>query len=260
MKSTLLKGHLLTLPLILGALPASYVAAEDNAKEEYKNTWGLGLGVRAREATYAGDDSETIALPIIFFDSRWVRLAGPDLDLKLGSVNDIEFSVRAKFALGDGYEADDADILRGMEEREASIWVGPSVTWENDIVDISLEALSDAMGNSEGQQALIKLSKNFRIGQRFIIEPSIGATWFSEKYVDYYYGVEAAEARIDRPEYEGDATVVSNVNIRLTYGFDAHQSISLSAGVNSFDREIEYSPLIDKDTEGRVSLAYLYRF
>ena len=258
MSTHFLRGYFLTLPLLYCAYPISNACAAQN--DDNKTHWGVGLGAMVKEPAYTGYDRESKVLPIIFFDNKWVRLFGPNLDFKLGSVGDVDFALRAKFSLGDGYESSDAEILRGMEDRDASIWVGPGITWENDIVDVSAELLGDVMGNSEGQQASLDFSKTFRFGKRFSIEPSLGATWYSEDYVNYYYGVTAAEVRSDRAEFIGESTVVLNAGIRFGYNFDEHQLISLSAEINSFDQEIKDSPLVDQSSESRVALAYIYRF
>jgi outer membrane protein len=254
-KLKLLFSYLFSFTALYILMPINAASADED-----KTTWGIGLGAGTKEPAYLGWDRETRAVPFLFIENSWMQLAGPNLDIKLGQAGDVFFSLRAKLALGDGYDDSDSYIFRGMAERDASIWVGPSFTWKNDIVDVSFEALADSFGNSEGQQASLAFSKGFRIGQRFHIEPSIGATWFSDKYVDYYYGVESTEVRIDRPEYEGDATVVLSTGLRITYGFDRHQIIMLNIGLDSFDREIEDSPLIDQSTEGSVALGYLYRF
>lgn len=250
-----LLAYFFSLPILYALMPVNLAAADED-----KTTWGIGVGAGLQEPAYLGYDRKTRALPFLFIENSWMQLAGPNLDIKLGQANGIFFALRAKFALGDGYDDSDSYIFHGMEEREASIWVGPNFTWKNDIIDVSFEALTDSFSNSEGQQASLEFSKSFRLGQRLNIEPNIGATWFSDTYVDYYYGVEAAEARIDRPEYAGEATVVLNAGLRVTYGWDQHQAVMLSASVDSYDREIEDSPLIDKSTEGSVVLGYLYRF
>jgi outer membrane protein len=254
-KFTSLPGYLFSLAALFILLPVNPAVADED-----KTSWGIGLGAGIQEPAYLGFDRRTRALPFLFIENSWMQLAGPNLDIKLGQAGGVYFAMRANFALGDGYDESDSYIFSGMEERDESIWVGPSLTWKNDIVDVSFEALADSFGNSEGQQASLEFSRSFRVGQRFNIEPSIGATWFSDKYVDYYYGVEASEARIDRPEYEGEATVVLSTGLRVTYGIDQHQLILFNVGLQSFDREIEDSPLIDQSTEGSVALGYLYRF
>lgn len=249
-----LLAYFFSLPILYALTPNLAAADED------KTAWGIGAAAKLKDSAYLGYDRETRMLPFLYIENSWMQFAGSNFDLKLGEAKGIFFTLRAKFALGDGYEDSDSYIFEGMNEREASIWVGPSFTWRNDIVDVSFEALTDSFSNSEGQQASLEFSKSFRLGQRFNIEPSIGATWFSDTYVDYYYGVEAAEARVDRPEYAGEASVALNAGLRVTYGWDQHQAIVFSASLESYDSEIKNSPLIDKSTEGSVVLGYLYRF
>lgn len=54
----------------------------------------------------------------------------------------------------------------------------------------------------------------------------------------------------------------ANLELGLSgiYLFDRHHSAILGVGVNSLSREIKDSPLVDRSTENRVFLAYVYRF
>lgn len=237
-------------------VPVSTVYADEGNKTE----WGIGLAAQIKEHPYIDFDRDTQLLPYLFIENSWIKLNGPNLDFKIGTLNDFSFAVRSKFSFGDGYESSDSSVFNGMEDRDSSIWVGPSVNWESPFADISIEVLGDAMGNSKGQQASLELSKGFSLSPRIRIEPSLGATWFSDKYVDYYYGVNQAEATAIRAEYEGDSTMVINAGLRMTYNFDENQLVMFRAEMQSFSNEIKDSPLVDESTVSSFTFGYLYRF
>ncbi len=60
--------------------------------------------------------------------------------------------------------------------------------------------------------------------------------------------------------YAGKAAVNPELSLTALYRFDRHQSLMLNAGVKSLGKEIKDSPLVDRTTENRVMLGYLYRF
>jgi MipA family protein len=257
-------------PWLQGCLLLNYVlsvtsfcmlpTALANATEEAKTEWAIGLAAQVKEHAYLGYDRETQALPYLYIENSWMKLAGKDLDFKLGSLGDFSFSLRSKLPFGDGFDSSDSHIFKGMEDRDDSLWVGPAITWETAVGEIAFEALADALDNSGGQQASLQFSKGFQVSERIGIEPSFGVTWFSDKYVDYYYGVKASEARIDRPEYLGESTIVLNAGVSMRYSLNARQLIMLQTGIRTFDTEVEDSPLIENNTESSITLGYLYRF
>ncbi|HSI60725.1 MAG TPA: MipA/OmpV family protein [Ideonella sp.] len=240
----------------LSLLPLAASAQE--AATEGGSQWGLGLGAAITRKPYRGIDNDTQALPLILYENRWVSLAGPRLDLKLPSAGPVAFTLRARYA-GDGYEADDAPILGGMAERKAGFWVGGTATWRNPIADLSAEWLGDASGKSKGQQFNLTLERGFNAGN-FRLTPRVAAKWADRKYVDYYYGVTAAEARSDRAFYEGDATVNLELGLRVAYAFTPKQSAFVDLSGTRLGSAIKDSPLVDRSSESGLRLGYLYRF
>lgn len=226
--------------------------------------WGLGVAAISTRKAYADIDRENRALPIVYFDNRWVRVFGPRVELKLPSLDvsasqKIDFSLVARYDES-GYEPDDAPILSGMQERKGGFWAGGKVSWHNDVADVSAEVLADASGHSKGQRATLGLDRTFRLASNVTFVPRVSASWLSKKYVDYYYGVRDNEARIDRPAYLGESAVNAELGARATYRFSPSHSVFMDVGVTSLAKEIKDSPLVDTSTENRVSVGYLYRF
>lgn len=243
-------------------LSLTATAAESDASAG--SNWGLGIAAVSVQKPYAGIDRDNLALPLIYFENKYVRVFGPGVELKLHSL-DINNSQRINFRIvgkydGSGYEEDDADILDGMSEREGGIWAGAKVQWESDLVDVSAEWLADASGNSKGQRFNLAVEKTWRLGGHVKLTPRLGATWLDKKYVDYYYGVETDEIMFNRPAYEGKAGVNLELGVRGNYIFDARHSAFLDVAMTSLTEEIKDSPLVDRSIENRVLMGYMYRF
>jgi outer membrane protein len=247
------------LALGLGATAAAGAAAADEG-----SSWGLGVAAFSAQQPYTGIDREKRALPLISYENQYVRVFGPVVEFKaysvdLGGGQRLDLRVIGKYDFS-GYEAGDAPILNGMRERKSGFWAGGKVTWRTGMGDVSAELLADASGKSKGRRASLGLEKNWRIGQHFILTPRAGAAWVDKKYVDYYYGVGADEARPGRVAYVGKSGVNAELGLRGTYVVDAHHSLFLDLGVTKLSKEIKDSPLVDRSTENRVGLGYLYRF
>ena len=246
---------------LLGFSACTAWAAEYEVHEDGQggSHWGLGLGAGAMQKAYRGVDIDTIALPVIIYDSKWVGVRGGSVSLKLPSAGPVSFALSADFS-NDGYEASDSGFLAGMDEREDDFWVGATARWETSIADFSTTWSTDASGNSEGRKFAISAERAFEAGD-FEFAPRLGVQWLDDKYVNYYYGVRAHEATPDRAFYVPDATVNFEAGFRITYKFPSRKSSAfLDLGVHSLGSSIADSPLVDGSTEERIFMGFVRMF
>ena len=226
--------------------------------------WGLGIGVGVFQSPYLGADNKTRALPLINYENSWLRVAGTSADVKLGNwpvgaSSSIALAARLKYE-PNGYEAGDAPILTGMDERKGSFWAGGTATWLNPIARATAEWTADASSNSKGQKMSLQLDRRFGFG-KLGITPRVEAQWLDKKYVDYYFGVKANEAvPIIRPQYIGKAATVMEVGVRLDYSFQAQQTVYLDVSATQLPDEIKLSPIVGRSSLSRATVGYLYRF
>lgn len=230
------------------------------------SSWGVGLGMISMQKAYAGVSRDNKVLPMLTYESKHLKLSGPNLDIKLPGVQlsesqHLNFGLTYKFFGGGiGYEASDSPALVGMEERKAGRWAGAKMEWKNDLADVNLEWLTDAASASKGQRVNLSVGQKWMLGRSWMLAPSIGAEWVDNKYVDYYYGVRSNEATAGRAAYLGTATVNTEISLMTMYRLDKQQSLILTVGVKSLGKEIKDSPIVDRSTENRVMLGYTYRF
>ncbi|HEY9026638.1 MAG TPA: MipA/OmpV family protein [Burkholderiaceae bacterium] len=222
------------------------------------SSWALGVAIGISQRPYRDADNKTLALPLLMYENRWVRFGGTGLDLKLPSAGPVSFALRARYSF-DGYDADDAPILNGMEDRKSSFWLGGAARWHNPVVDVSAEWVGDASSHSKGQQFKLVLERGFRAGA-FEFTPRLGASWLDRKYVDYYYGVTAAEVRADRPFYEGKSTVNAEVGLRTVYGLAPRHALTLDLSTTRLGSAIQDSPLVGRRNVSSARFGYVYRF
>jgi len=246
-------------------LPLTAAAADPLAKEDAPSSWGLGIAAISVQKPYAGMDRENKALPMLHYENSWLRVSGPGLEVKLprlgiGNISQaIEFGLVAKYD-GNGYEADDAPLLAGMDKRGSGILAGAKASWKTDVLNTTAEWTADVSGHSKGQRFELKIDKTWRLGPQVLLTPRLGATWLDKRYVDYYFGVRGTEATASRAAYTAKATLNTEIGLRTMYLFDRHHSMFLDLGVTGLGKEIKNSPLVDRSTENRVLVGYLYRF
>lgn len=248
----------LVLPAaVLLGIPSAFADGLEDAPETYPGL-GVGIGVAVQNRPYKDIDSETLVLPVLSYENRWIRIGGLGLDLKLGSAGPVSFSIGARYSLS-GYDEGDAPILGGMADREGGLWIGPSVAWRTGFADVTAEALGDASGKSKGAQFRLTVDRSFQSGA-FRFTPRVAAIWRDRKYNDYYYGVRAEEVRADRPFYAGRAGTDVEIGLRTSYALARQHSLFLDVSATGYSNAVKESPLVDQSSSTGIRLGYLYRF
>ena len=241
------------------AAQAQVLAPELAAKEASPapSQWGLGLGVGLDRKAYRDFDNDVKALPLLLFENRHVSFFGTTLDAKLPSSGPLSFRLRARYA-SDGYEAKDSPFLRGMAERKGGVWLGGAVLWRGSVVNASAEALA-ATGDAEGKRVKLELNRNFQVGA-ITLTPRVAVNWQDKKFVDYYYGVRAAEVRAGRAAYTGDAASNVEAGLRLGYAVAPRHNVFVDLSATRLGSAIKDSPLVDRSNQSSVKAGYLYSF
>lgn len=238
-------------------------AASSGSADAASSTWGVGIGASTVRRPYAGMESKNMAVPLLFYENRWLRVSGATADVKLlqkefGPQNAIGLTGRIKYEDG-GYEAGDSPRLSGMADRDGSVWGGAAVTWNTGIARISGEWLSDLSSKSKGQKLQLQVDRRFGFGS-FGLTPRVQAQWLDEKYVDYYFGVRPNEAMPGRAQYTGKAAATMEPGVRLDYAIQPRQMVFLDISTTSLPDEIKNSPIVGRSSMSRATVGYIYRF
>lgn len=269
--SATFRKYLLIFTAVGSNMSLAAAAQENNefrkAQNEIGSRWGVGLAAVSQQKPFKGMDRETIAIPVIYFENRYVQAFGPFADIKLHSliINDsqvINFRIPIRYDLG-GYDADeirDTPVLNGMDERKGSFWSGAKVEWHNPIAKITAEWLHDLSGKSGGQQVGLAFERSWPIGKQARLTPRVVATWLDNEFIDYHYGVRLHEVRWDRAAYTGDSGVNIEYGVRGIYLFDQQNSVFLDLGATYLASGIKDSPLVDRTFSNSVLFGYRYQF
>lgn len=222
--------------------------------------WGLGIGAGYSSSVYKGKDNDYSALPLIYFDNSWLHVSGTTLDIKASNSDALDITLRAKVALGDGYDSSDSSRLRGMDDRDGGVWVGPHMAYHVGQSTLDLDVLANASGNSDGWQSNASLEYDIPMSERLSVTPSVHLSYLNSDYVNYYYGVKSSEARADRPRYSADASWTYGAEVNVGFFLTQHQKLNFSTGVDAVGDEIKDSPIVDGSTSTHASLSYFYLF
>jgi MipA family protein len=146
-----------------------------------------------------------------------------------------------------GYDPDAVENLAGMDRRDTSIEAGINGSWTVDRSGFAIALTKDVTDRSNGRTATAAVTQAVHTTDRSITAMSVSVEWLDAKFVDYYYGVEPAEATALRPTYEGRNTV--NLRIGATERFLITRNTSLigSVGYTRYGSGVADSPIVTKD-------------
>lgn len=225
--------------------------------------YGIGAAVLSANEGYRGGKSETTLIPGLSIENKWVRLFGPQLDLKLAG-NDARtwwIGPRIEYRF-DGYEAADSAFLSGMAKRKGGVFAG--IAGEFDLgnrfsLDFDVLRGGSEGGNERGRVASLGVSRAYPSGAWTVV-PRIGIETASSSYVNYYYGVRASEATAARAAYSGKSTTNLEFGVLVNYTLDRNQKLFANFNVERYGSGIKDSPIMDKSGQAQVVFGYQYDF
>lgn len=244
--------------VLASALALVAPAAQASAPEAEVPTWGLGLALSPDFRPYRDFDQKTRVWPLLSFENRWLRVAGPGVEFKLGQAGPVALGLTLSYA-GDGFDASDSPVFQGMAERRASVWVGGRAAARTGLGLVSAEWQADAAGHSKGQKLKLGWQQRLPLGD-WALTPRVGATWHDQRFVRYYYGVEAGEVRAGRAPYRPGDAWTTEVGVRADLRLTPAHGLFADLGAVVYGDRFAASPLVDRRTVPSVRVGWLTRF
>lgn len=147
---------------------------------------------------------------------------------------------------------------RSLRNRRTAGFAGIEYQFSLESVDVQLQYLSEFTGLHQGQEARLSLAKHWGSGRHHVIT-SLGAVWQSSEVVNYYYGLNTAEAD-ERGPYAADAAVSALVRLDWNYELTERWDLRLLASYRHLPDEISASPLINDNKVITVFVGGVYHF
>lgn len=234
-----------------------------NAKET-KQDVTIGLGLYVQTQPYIDVSAMILPTPVIFFDNslvyiRWTRygiyfLGDKGKDFSWG------FSLTAQPRTY-GYAPEDSKTLTGMDKRESSIEGGLAFGASYKTTYIEITALTDMLSRNDSLVVEATLGDKYKLN-KFSFYPSVGVSYLSKSFVNYYYGVQNSESTPTRLAYNPTAgmqlTAQSYINYEITDSLDT--LINLNAKM--LPKSAYDSPIVNEQFiySGLVSLIYTFQY
>lgn len=220
-----------------------------------------GIGVAMIPETSGASDMKTMVLPIIqanFGDRYYINaLRGgvwladsADKRLRFGLAADVRF----------GWDAADGVRTRGMQNRDTSFDVGPTLRWQTDLGTFNASWAVDAGGASNGQTAQVQFVRALIRGPGLRLNGLVGATWNDQKMNNYYFGVAPAEVRAGRPAYQAGSGVQTQLGINGFYPLGPKNALLFGAMITRLSDAQANSPIVETRNQPLVYGGYAISF
>ncbi|MEE4242721.1 MAG: MipA/OmpV family protein [Desulfopila sp.] len=222
----------------------------------------IGIGGRVESEIYRGVDTEFGIVPFLRYENGPLVIEAYDeLGVTYTVLGGDGYKVGVKGAVdfGAGYDPDDSDYFRGMDELDTLYNLGVEFEWVFADWIVGMEFSQDVSGEHDGQEIELTLGRSWDFGG-FELQPSFSMAWLSEEAVDYFYGVSQREARADRPAYSPGSSVELAVELMVTKRIIGDLQVVGIVEVAAYGDEITDSPLVDEDYSYETILGLIYTF
>jgi len=217
-----------------------------------------------------------IAAPYLIYRGEILRSDDRGARLRAALSDDIEFSLSASGSLP--VSSSDNDARRGMPDLDLLGEIGPTLRltlWRGTaaaypvrlLLDTPLRAVFSTDFTSISFRG-VTFSPDVSLEARNIVLPfsrlraSLGVTFASDRFMEYFYEVRPEFARADRPAYGAKAGYLG-ARASLSYRFPLSERLSaaVSARVDYFGGAANRdSPLFRRDINASATVGFAYSF
>lgn len=124
-------------------------------------------------------------------------------------------SVDLVFSDGLGEYEPGIGAFESVNYRKSDFVAGIRATHHFDKTLLQLEGYSDISGQHDGQMLALQLGR-FRQIRNWNLHGLLGARYFSDSMVDYYFGITEEESTADIPSYEASGGILASLEIGVT--------------------------------------------
>lgn len=248
--------------LLLVALGPAPTLADDSGDNQGHTRYSVGAALLLAKDGYRGVGRESVLIPGLSIQNKWVNLFGPQLDLRLIGNDKRSWWIGPRLEYRfDGYEKADSAFFTGMADRKGGLFYGLAGSVELgggfELEADYVKAASKEAGFSRGAVASLQLSRSYTYGAWAFV-PRVGAEYQSSRYVDYYYGVRAGEATAARAAYAGKSSWSPEVGLLVRYRASPRQFVFANLNYERYAKEVRNSPLINASGIPQLILGYQY--
>jgi outer membrane protein len=237
-------------------------AAHAQASDPARTRYSLGAVLVMDQDGYRDVGTDTLLVPTVSVQNKWVSLSGPQLDLRL--VGDAQrswwFGPRVEYRF-DGYKASDGAVFNGMADRKGGLFYGVAGNFDlGHRFELAMDYVTAAQrqaGFERGAVGALSLRRTYQNGP-WVLVPRFGVTYQSRSYVDYHYGVRLGEATATRPAYTGEGGWSPTLGLQVLYRASPRHVLFGNVGYQRHAKAVRDSPLMEASGKPQLVLGYQF--
>lgn len=258
--STLIFGFLVTIIQPNIACADSFLTPFDNALAKDQNAeLKLGIGVSITRPAYHTDSNNVAVVPLAFYDNNVWYAEGAEAGVY--PYKDAKNHVRLGLSYdGQNFDPKDSQVATDLDTRKSSVLAHASHLHITKFGGIRTKVATDLMGRHGGISASVAYVSRFNLTDT-VIYPSFGVTWHSQKYNDYYYGVNGDEStRTGLGKYTADSGISPFVSLTADHSVSDTVALFGNMRIDWLSDSQKQSPLTSGDTKSSITVGAMYRF
>lgn len=217
---------------------------EEITRDERANRrWSVGTGLVLKQSEYRGMDYDFIIVPAIGYRGERFSLQGVRgvfhfyrIPLAM-----IDMFIQPRFSR---FRASNSPYLEGMQRRKMTLETGLHIqTRLPGMIVPSADISIDTLGVHKGHSASLSVSRPIPLGRQLIM-PFARAEYLDNKFAGYYYGVQEAEEREDRPFYKPGGLLNLSIGCRANKRIGERIGIMGSISGTRIGGEAYRSPIV----------------
>lgn len=247
-------------PQALLAAPVPVDTSALDRSQRSDTQFGIGYTRSVAERPFVGVNSQTTSLPYIVLNYKDVYIEGLNIGYKLWEGQDVSvdalatprfYEVKTSFASG--------GELDGIDKTNPTYLAGISTQFRSKPATFTLQLLGDLL-ESDGYEFVASVSKAYKFSDTITVAPAIGITYQDSKFVDHFYGVQANEVNVNRPEYGGNASTNYYISVTTLWNANKHFQLLAQVKYELLGSGTTDSPIVNEDSIATAVIGGVYLF
>lgn len=210
--------------------------------------YGLGVGIGAGSSIYKGGETKAYPVPMLDVNYKDFYIKGIEAGYRFYKNTPISLDVFLDPISGYGVKGN--DLGKGydnIDNRDPQAMIGLAINYNPEFEGAIVRA--SVMAGENGAKSRLSLIRPIIVDSTLTVVPGIHANFYSEDFVDYYFGVTTEEAiknkNIDR-SYSPNSAYSLGLGIALEKKLTDKISLMSFVSLEKFSDEITDSPIVDK--------------
>lgn len=253
---------ILSLFLINGV----FAQKQNQARKGPPDGFSAGIAAIYVSSLYKEQEYRFRSVPSLSINYGRFSMFGPRLAYRVLGERGGSVSVVAQPDFFGGYDAEDSPALAGMDERKGTASLGLAFNKRVGLVTFSGNFTKDILGIHGGTRAFLGIGTGMPINILIKSLPftflgvSLGARYYSESFVNYYYGIKDNEVTSDRAAYLSTSALNHFINFTMRMSLSEKWMFMITYNREYLNNKIKDSPIIDKDSIYRIFSNLSYQF